>query len=189
MLSNFIRQSWLVLVSSLVFGLLVAFVNGQLTEKIANNAKAKLQDNLQLLLSDAQSFDTAEGTDDTPTYFVGKDATGAIAGYAFEATGGGFADKITLLIAVDKNAEKLMGIAVLKTNETPGFGDKMKDEPFKGQFRNCPVQEKLTVLKTGDSSKVDSEIVAITGATITSEAVVKIVNDAVLQMRPLLLAK
>jgi electron transport complex protein RnfG len=100
--------------------------------------------------------------------------------------GGGFADKIVLLVTLDPGLEKLLGIAVLKSNETPGFGDKIKNPPFKDQFGGCPVQEKLMVVKTGDRSKVDREIVSITGATISSEAVTKIVNDAVREMKTII---
>ena len=187
MLSNFIKQSWLVIVAALVFGLLVATIHGQLAERIAGNARAKLESELKILLGEESTIETVtDPADQSVLYYAGKGADGQLAGYAFEATGGGFADKITLLVAIDGEMGNLLGIAVLKTNETPGFGDKMKEPYFKGQFGGCPspaAGNKLTVAKTGEMSKVDREIIAITGATVTSEAVVKIVNDAVLEMR------
>ena len=81
--------------------------------------------------------------------------------------------------------ENLLGFSVLKTNETPGFGDKIKNAEFSDQFRGCPAV-KLTVEKTGDRSVADDKIVAITGATISSEAVVTIINSALNNMRDLL---
>jgi electron transport complex protein RnfG len=173
------------LVSSLVFGLLVSWVYGQLQGPIEQNAKNKLNREMSLLLGAGSSFESVAGNEGQVLYYKGiKD--GQVTGYVFKAVGGGFADKIELLVAVDAGCEKLLGMAVLKTNETPGFGDKMKDDLFKGQFNGCPApdkQNKLAVLKTGDRGKVDMEIVSITGATITSEAVTKIVNDAVIAMR------
>jgi electron transport complex protein RnfG len=184
-LIKFFKETWLVLAASLVFGLLVAGVHGQLKGPIEQNAKNKLAREMRLLLGEGSSFEPVVDDKGQELYYKGiKD--GQVTGYAFKAVGGGFADKIELLVAVDADWKNLLGIAVLKTNETPGFGDKMKEPQFKGQFNNCPAadkQNKLTVLKTGDRSKVDREIVAITGATITSEAVTKIVNNAVIAMR------
>ena len=39
------------------------------------------------------------------------------------------------------------------------------------------------MVKSGDRSVVDEQIVAITGATISSEAVTKIVNEVVVSLR------
>lgn len=183
MLSKFLKQTWLVMVAALVFGLLVAGVHGALKQRIADNARKKLEGELKNLLTGAASFKEVKDESGKVMYRVGLDEQGKTVGYAMQADGGGFADKIVLLITLDAKLDKLLGIAVLKSNETPGFGDKIKDAPFKGQFTDCPVKEKLTVIKTGDRSKVDREIVAITGATISSDAVTKIVNDAVLEMK------
>ena len=185
MLVRFFKQSWLVLASALVFGLLVAAVNGQLEEKIAANARLKLERAMQALLGTDRFEDISVGDEQgiAVTYHLGRDENGAPIGYAIQAQGGGFADKITLLVALDAGLQNYRGIAVLKTNETPGFGDKIKNEPFKGQFSNCPAAKKLVVVKTGDPSIPDNEIVAITGATISSDAVVKIVNNAKLQLQ------
>ena len=103
------------------------------------------------------------------------DAESKKLGFAFIATGTGFADKISLVIAVDRNCEKLFGYKVLASNETPGFGDKIKEALFSEQFQQAPA-EKLKLVKTGKAKKVDSEIVAISGATVTSQAVVNIFN-------------
>jgi len=49
--------------------------------------------------------------------------------------------------------------------------------------------QKLDVSKTGDNKIIDSQIVAITGATVSSEAVVKIVNNAASQIKEQMLQK
>ncbi len=186
MIINFLKDSWLVMLASLVFGLLVAGVHGQLKDRIAQNAQDKLNDKLHVLLSDADSFDSQTATTDTGEeikFSVGKDNTGKVLGYAFKTSGGGFADNIELLIAFNPDITSVKGMAVLKSNETPGFGDKIKEDEFKNQFGGCPAQDKLVVVLTGDRSKADREIVAITGATISSDAVTQIVNRAILKMR------
>ena len=184
MLGRFIKQSWLVLVAALVFGLLVAIVDGALREKIALNAWLKLEGEMKTLLGQDNTYEAVKDEADGKTlYYVGTDSEGNIVGYAFEAKGSGFADKIELVIAVDKNCEKFFGFKVLDSKETPGFGDKIKTEDFyRNQFIGAPCKE-FTLSKMGDDKKIDSEIVAITGATVTSEAVVKILNNFISQVK------
>lgn len=191
---KFIRQSWLVLVSALAFGLLVAGVNAALEGKIAENARLKKEKALKTLLTDATSFETITDDEGNMVYSVGKDSSGNIAGYALIASGGGFADKIELLVAFDSEIKILKGFYVLKSQETPGFGDKITHESkpgeigFKKRFQDRPIDNKLIVIKSGNPKEHtdDNTIVAITGATITSEAVTKIVNDAAIKMKKLL---
>ncbi len=193
MIANFIKQSWLVIVSALVFGLLVALVQGQLDPMIKANAEKKLLKSMaglflqkaEVTKDDLNSLKVNPVVDpDTQQvlyYKVSKADT--LAGYAFEAEGGGFADKIKLLVTLDAQKEKLMGIGILKTNETPGFGDKMKESAFKDQFSGKPVptlKAKLVVVKR--PVEADVEIESITGATISSDAVVKIVNTSVMNI-------
>ena len=184
-MGRFLKQSWLVLTAALVFGLLVALVHGQLKPIIEANAKEKLEREMKALLTEAVSFDAIPDSEGKSVlYYIGKGAEGGITGYAIEAVGGGFADKIKLLVTTDSKCEKLRGIAVLKSNETPGFGDKIKDARFKDQYVGCPAV-KLVVTKSGSRSIVDDKIVSITGATVSSEAVTRIVNEAVESLRQL----
>ncbi|MBN2592870.1 MAG: FMN-binding protein, partial [Sedimentisphaerales bacterium] len=103
-------------------------------------------------------------------------------GWGFEAVGSGFADKIKLVIAADKDFEKIAGFDVLSSNETPGFGDQIKNDSYRDQFKGAPAGE-LKLVTVGEPKKIDSEIVAISGATISSEAVVEIVSNYVTQVK------
>ena len=185
LLINFLKQSWLVMLAALVFGLLVSGLYGQLEPKIKEQARLKLEREMKALMTEAIEFEAVPDAE-SPQYFIGKDAEGAIVGYAIQMEGGGFADKIRLLVAIDRPLEKLLGIGILKTNETPGFGDKIKGDEFKDQYKGSPAL-KLKVLKEGDRSNSDDQnIIAITGATISSDAVTKIVNNAVVELKKLL---
>jgi electron transport complex protein RnfG len=75
-----------------------------------------------------------------------------------------------------------MGYGVLAFNETPNLGDLIKGDYFRKQFEGAPA-ETLTLAKSGDREKIDSEIVAITGATVSSEAVVRIINNYTEQVK------
>ncbi|MCP4712401.1 MAG: FMN-binding protein [Planctomycetes bacterium] len=184
-LINFLKQSWLVMLAALLFGLLVSGLYGQLEPKIKEQARLKLENEMGKLLTEATAFESIPDAEN-PQYFIGKNDEGAVVGYAIQWEGGGFADKIKLLVALDRPLEKLLGIGILKTNETPGFGDKIKGDKFKGQYKGSPAL-KLKVEKEGDRSNSDDQnIIAITGATISSDAVTKIVNNAVIELKKLL---
>ncbi len=180
---HFIEQSWLLIVSSFCFGVLIAITNAAWSPKIVQNEKNQLEE-LQKSLIAAKSFEAAiEGMEITDEkgrtiktdIYKGLDANGTTVGFTFIATGAGFADKIWLVIAVDSKCEKFLGYKVLSSNETPGFGDKIKEDYLGNQFKGTPVG-KIELIKTGEAGTIDSEIVAISGATVSSEAVVKIFN-------------
>ena len=190
-MGKFIKDSWLVVLASLVFGLLVAGVHGSLKDRIAANNIIKRDNNMKRLMGDSCTFE--EITEGDTTYFVAKD-NGQTKGYCFMADGGGFADRIELIVAVDDKFEKCKGFAVMFSQETPGFGDKIVPTgtgTFSDEFIDspCPIEgSKLKVVKTGDkSNRSDREIVAITGATITSDAVTRIVNKSILEMKSIIL--
>jgi len=103
-------------------------------------------------------------------------------GWSFNADGSGFADKIELVVAVDKDFEKLAGFDVLASNETPGFGDQIKYDYYRDQFKGAPAEE-LKLVTSGEPKNIDAEIVAISGATVSSEAVVEIINSFLTQIK------
>jgi len=180
----FVEQSWLLLVSAFLFGLLIALANSAWSPRIAENEKAKLDSLMGELISKAETFDVAikdmEITDDRGTktetsVYKALDSSGKTIGFAFVAAGAGFADEVKLVVAVDAKCEKLFGYKVLKSNETPGFGDKIKDDFFRNQFAGAPAG-KFELVKTGNAGEIDENIVAISGATVSSTAMIKIFN-------------
>ncbi|MBN1124822.1 MAG: FMN-binding protein [Sedimentisphaerales bacterium] len=187
----FIRQSWLLIVASLFFGVLLAVLNAQWEPRIKANEIAKFNRRALALVPDANSFE-AIGSDITIDLGKGQktqvqvkkalDADDKLVGWAFTVEGSGFADKIRLVLAVDTKFKKLKGYDVLFSNETPGFGDKIKKDFFKNQFHGAPVKE-YTLTKIGDDKAIDDQIVAISGATVSSEAVVKTINTYLIQVQ------
>jgi len=108
--------------------------------------------------------------------FIGFNAQGARIGVAVEAAEPGFADDVRLMIGFDPATSALIGYSVLAQKETPGLGDKIeKDTSFAGRFRGKVVPVKGTKNSTLDASTVQT----ITGATISSRAVIQIINNAV----------
>lgn len=190
-LKHFIEQSWLLIVASFVFGLLLAATNYALDSRIQQNRIDKLNRLAQGLLPDANHFlEVAErieivsrrGKISDVVVSKAEDGDYKCVGWSFAVSGSGFADKIDLVVAVDAEFEKLAGYDVLMSNETPGFGDKIKNDFFRDQFKGAPVGA-FKVLAIGDAGKIDSDIISISGATISSEAVVAILNDTVGQIK------
>jgi electron transport complex protein RnfG len=109
--------------------------------------------------------------------YAGYDEAGKLVGFAVPAEGAGFQDTIKLLYGYDAATRRVVGMEVLESRETPGLGDKIiKDADFVDQFRNLAVDPKIVVVKGGRTR--DNEVDAISGATISSKAVVRIINDS-----------
>jgi electron transport complex protein RnfG len=181
MIKHFIKQSWLLIISSLFFGLLIAVTNASLAPRIEQNKKDKINNLMGKMVIGATDFSIIadvnipgkKGKMVKTQVYQGKNEKGQVLGYAFIASGPGFADKIELVIAADSSFEKFLGYDVLSSNETPGFGDKITQDFYRGQFIGAPLGQ-LELIKSGKDQP--TQVVAITGATISSEAVISIFN-------------
>jgi electron transport complex protein RnfG len=191
-LKHFIEQSWLLIAASFFFGLLIAVTSAALSPRIEQNKINKRNRLVGALLPEAKDFvpleggieiQSIQGKKETVEIFRAVSAAGECVGWSFNTIGPGFADKIELVVAVDKNFGNFAGFDVLASNETPGFGNQIKFDYFRDQFKRAPA-EGLTLAASGDNTKTDDvEIIAISGATISSEAVVDIISNAVTQIK------
>lgn len=117
--------------------------------------------------------------------YLGRDAQGQPVGYALVAGGAGFQDQIQLIFGYDPKTRELLGMKVLESKETPGLGDKIeKDTFFVRQFGRSATP--LKGVKPGAGKGAPGEVDLITGATISSRAIVKIINDALARLGPAL---
>ena len=105
-------------------------------------------------------------------FSIGKDADGKTAGYVINVTGKGFVDDIGLRIGYSPEGA-IRGIAFTMLNETPGMGMNADRDEFKDQFVGKRGELTLTYYKIRGN---DQEIEAVTGASMTSKAVVNAVN-------------
>jgi electron transport complex protein RnfG len=117
--------------------------------------------------------------------FLGFDATGAPIGYAVRGGEAGFQDIITVLFGYHPGREEVLGMLVLDNKETPGLGDKIvKDMAFVGAFAG--VRTPIVAVKADAGSGAETEVDMITGATISSRAVIDIINHRVAALGPIL---
>ena len=189
-IKHFFEQSWLLIVASFFFGLLIAVTNASLAPRIAWNATAKLNALATGLLPQAEEFAplaetidiTAPGGKQQALQLYKGTTDGETVGWIFKAVGSGFADKIELVVAVDAGFRTLAGFDVLASNETPTIGDQIERDYFRDQFKGAPAGV-LTLVSSGDSQAIDAQIVSISGATVSSTAVVETVSHYLTQVK------
>ena len=185
---GYIRQGWLILLLAILFGGSLAGVESALKDRIAENKLNETFEQLPKLVPGADSdvskaeYKRKQQAGETGIALAGGvvyealDAEKKLVGYVISGSGMGFADKIELLIGLDAGAKTITGMFVLDQKETPGLGNKIVGE-WKDQFAGKPAGVSLEVVKTKASAT--TEVDAISGATISSQATTKIVNGTV----------
>lgn len=174
---------------TLVLGFILGAVNEITKEPIAKANKAAQDAAYKEVFAEADSFeDNADfdaekaaeiiaGSEYTNDEIIGVanalDDSKNVIGYVINVTSheGSQAD-ITFSVGI-KNDGTINGYSITSISETPGLGMLVNEEDFKKQFNNKNA-ESFTVVKTTPSA--DTEIEAVTGATISSKAVTNGVN-------------
>ncbi len=83
-------------------------------------------------------------------------------------------------MGVDAGVSQITGIYILAQNETPGLGNLITDaEAFRDQFAGKSTMRRLVVAPRGSARPENEKIDSLTGATISSQSCVDIVNRAV----------
>ena len=100
---------------------------------------------------------------------------GAPVGYVVELSPEGYSGKINVIVGISSADKSVAGVRILKHTETPGLGSLAASEAFYRKFDNKP----LIPLKVVKNKQGDDEIDALTGATITTNAIVDAVNQAI----------
>ena len=102
-------------------------------------------------------------------------ANNVAAGYAVAVSPKGYGGAISMLVGVGKDGA-ISGVAILTMNETPGLGTNAANPAFLGQFSGLLPEDAPAVVKTETGRKGD--IQALTGATVTSRAVTRGIDEA-----------
>ena len=89
-------------------------------------------------------------------FYKAKDSQGNLIAYVFIAKAHGYSSDIRTVVAIDSNA-KIIAVKILEHQETPGIGSRIEENEFLNQFKN---------------KDVDEQFDTITGATISSHAVI-----------------
>lgn len=111
--------------------------------------------------------------------FLGYGEDGAPAGYAIPSAEPGFMDKVGLIFGYDAASEKVLGMKVLESKETPGLGSKIETETsFLEAFKE--VLSPIAGVRPGNREQ-PQDVEVITGATISSRTVIRAINNGVAQ--------
>lgn len=163
---------FLTLVALISVSLLVG-IDSITSGKIAEQEDEKVNSMLSEMFADMSKYDLDPETD----IYTIKDGEATI-GYAFLAIGKGYGGDINILVGLEDKTT-IKGITIITQNETPGLGTKITDSEFTDMFAGAAIDD---IGLTRDGGGID----AITGATISSRAVVDAVKAEVIEKVALL---
>ena len=187
-MKKILKDAFALLMITLVAGILLGFVYSITKEPIAQQEQLTKERSCQEVFADAATFEN--DTDDLEAaaaamkaagyevqtlseILVAKDDSGSALGYVLSLVDPeGYGGDISFMMGIRLDGT-LNGISILSIGETAGLGMNADTDAFKSQFANKKV-EKFTFTKTGSTS--DSEIDALSGATITTTAMTNGVN-------------
>ena len=187
-MKGMIKDALILFAITLIAGLMLGVVNDITKEPIAQQEQKAKNEACQNVFAAADSFEAQELADsaqieqvltdagisgaDIDELMAAKDASGALLGYVITVTDHeGYGGDIQFSMGIT-NEGTLNGISLLSISETAGLGMRA-GEVLVPQFADKNVST-FTYTKTGATA--DSEIDAISGATITTNAVVNGVN-------------
>lgn len=180
-----LKEAGILFAITLIAGLVLGFVYELTKEPIRLQKEKQIQEACAAVFEDAAEFqeiaytpEDALNTELTElgvrigTVYEAYSGSGALLGYVVESTSTeGYGGNIVLYVGVTLDG-LLNDISLLEIAETPGLG-MQAEKVLVPQFSNKNVSE-FTYTKTG--SRANSEIDAISGATITTSAVTNAVN-------------
>jgi len=147
----------------LVWGGLLAAVHDFTRESIERAENAEINAALSIIFPGGQ-FTSENG-------YYGCTENGALVGYAIISKGKGYGGEMKVIVGVGLD-NRVAGVYVLSHSETTGIGSRATENAFLGQFTGKTL-DNLQLKKNG------GEIDAVTGATISSNAVTNAVHDGI----------
>lgn len=183
-MKQIVKNTIVLLIITLVAGVSLACVREITKDPIKQAEEDAKNQAYAAVFPDAESF--GEFKDDISSFkfesgvtlneiMVALDSSGNTAGWVMNlTTAKGYGGDINIAVGI-KNDGTLCAMTVISMNETAGLGAKCTSDEFTSQF--CDIKaDKLTVVKDGKDGV--GEIDAISGATITTNAVTGAVNEA-----------
>lgn len=177
-----IKTTLILFLITSVSALLLAFVNDKTAPIIAENDAINKQNALKKVI-EAERFEEIEINSDFSAIaykygceidgvYIAKDADGNKAGVCSILTGNGYSSGLQVAVGADTEA-RATAIEIIASSETPGLGQNASKPAFTEQFKG--MNAGIGVVKSGAN---DTQINALSGATLTSEGVTRLVNAA-----------
>ncbi len=176
-MKNNLRLGMILLLIAALAGLSLGAVHSITAEPIKEaNASAKQNAMIEILPKVDEFKDHQIELNDKILEVNAGYKDGEIIGYAIKVSPKGYNGAVEIMVGIYTDGT-IGGIKILSHSETPGLGANAPKPKFSGQFANKSTSEELEVVK--GTASAENQVEAITGATITSRAVVNGVNDAV----------
>lgn len=150
---------------------LLAGVNALTRPKIIAQAQLEEQAALKEVMPLAVRFEAKADINKNTLYYKALDSQDKLIGFVFKASGKGYSSTIETLVGISLD-DKINAIKVTSQNETPGLGTRVTEDKFKNQFSN---QNSLDL----------ADVSAITGATISSRAVMNSIMKKAAEIKEL----
>lgn len=160
----------LAIICSLAGGLL-AGVNSLTKSRIMAQAQAEEDASLKEVIPGAERFEAVKSGDEI-IYYKAEDREGRLIGAAFKASGKGYSSSVETMVGMLKDGT-ISAIKILSQNETPGLGARVAEPSFTSQFSQRNIRDL-------------SQVQAITGATISSKAVIDSVKEKAEEIKKLI---
>jgi len=193
-------------VVSLVCGFLIVGTDIATKEPIQKNQETIMRETVAQLLPGVQKqvvytvdksanppeLKLAQGAPGGAVLVAGYDQAGTLIGIAIEASEQGYADAIRAMYVYSPEKDAIIGFKVLELRETPGLGDKITSNPeFQANFKELDAKldasgklaHPIVTVKHG-TKKNKWEVDAISGATISSRAVGRMLNKSASDLLP-----
>ena len=185
-----LKEAGILFAITLIAGLVLGFVYELTKDPIRLQEEKAIQEACRAVFAEAADFeelnytprasmmqDLAQNGVEIGTVYEAQDVTGEGLGYVVQSTTSeGYGGDIQVMVGISVDGT-VQGVDFLTINETVGFGLNAKEPEFKDQFVGKQVLA-FEYTKTGATG--DSQIDAISGATITTSAVVDAINAAVM---------
>jgi len=170
-MKEMIRYGLILGTMCVVAGGLLAFVNSATKAKIIAQAQAEESSALKEVMPEAVDFKPVS-SEGTVLYYNAIDAGGTRAGVVFKASGKGYGGQVDTMVGMTPEGV-LTAIKVIAHTETPGLGSRIAQQDFIGRFSGKPL---------GSIGSVE----AISGATISSRAVIDSVEKKAQEIKGLI---
>lgn len=166
-----IKYAFILSAICVIAGGFLAGVHSFTQPQIDKITQGEIQDSLKVILPQAERFEPVKSGEEI-IYYRGLDKANKISGFAFKAQAKGYSSDIETLVGVSSE-KKIISIKVISQNETPGLGNRITEKTFGQQF-------------SGKSADEISQVSAISGATVSSSAVIKSVEEKLKRIKNIL---
>ncbi|MFH1414397.1 MAG: FMN-binding protein [Candidatus Omnitrophota bacterium] len=165
-----IRYSLILGIICFLASAVLSVVNAVTAPKIEEQRMLEEKAALEEVMPEATEF-LAKSLGDSVYYLAFNDQR--LIGFVIKSSGEGYSSDIVTLTGLDLKLE-IVDIKILSQNETPGLGSRVEEASFREQFQ-------------GRGLNSMDQVEAITGATISSSAVIDSIKKQILELKDILL--